>query len=231
MTVRDPVTHHNAAPSRPADRSGGRLTHVLRLTCAGLLGLSAALVVSCGSSGKGLIPTDNAGPLQSDFETVAEDAKNGDGDCTATAEAIRKTEQDFGALPASVDAGLRDTLEKGIANLRSRALSLCAQPLAQTTTTSASAPGAATHTQTTTTTATTPIVTQTTSTQTTSTSTVPTPPVPGGGTPAPTTPAPEVTPGAGGGTQGGTGVGESAGGAGAGAGPSGAPGASQEAGK
>jgi hypothetical protein len=235
VTVRDPATHHSAAPGRLDSRSRSRLTHVLRLSSAGLLGLAAALLVSCGSSGKGLIPTGDAGPLQSDFETVARDAENGDGNCTATAAAIRKTEQDFGALPASVDAGLRDTLEKGIASLRSHALSLCAQPLAQTTTTSASAPRA-THAQTTTTnTATTPTVTQTTSTQTTSTSTIPTTPVPGGGTPAPTTPAPEATPSAGE-AQGGTGAGEGAGngigqGNGHGNGQGDDQGASQEGGK
>lgn len=174
-----------------------RLTGVLRLACAGLLGVAAALLVACGSSGKGLIPTGDAGPLQSDFEAVAQAAENGDGSCTATAEAIRKTEQDFGALPASVDAGLRGTLEKGIANLRSRALSLCAQPLAQTTTTSASPPRT-TSTQTTTTT---PTVTETAPAVTTPT--VPeTAPTPGGGTPAPGVgePAPETGNGVGGGT-------------------------------
>jgi hypothetical protein len=231
MTVRHPTPSLPGAPRRSMGPGRKRLTALLRLACAGLLGVAAALLVSCGSSGKGLIPTGDAGPLQSDFEAVAQAAETGDGNCTATAEAIRKTEQDFAALPASVDAGLRDTLEKGIANLRSRALSLCAQPLAQTTTTSASPPRA-THTQTTTATTTTPTVTQTTGTVTTPTSTVPTTPVPGGGTPAPTTPAPEVTPGAGGGAQGGTGAGESAGGAnGGGAGSPGSPGASQEAGK
>jgi hypothetical protein len=186
-----------------------RLAALLRLACAGLLGLAAAVLISCGSSGKGLIPTGDAGPLQSDFEAVAQAAENGDGSCTATAEAIRKTEQDFAALPLSVDAGLRSTLERGISNLRSRALSLCAQPLAQTTTTSAS-PSRTTSTPT----VTTPTVTQTTSTQTTPTITTPATPTtssPGGGTPAPT---PEVSPGAGE-AQGGTGAGE---GAGAGAG-------------
>jgi hypothetical protein len=205
MTVSDPTPSMPGAPRRPTCPRRGRFTVLLRLACAGLLGLAAALLVSCGSSGKGLIPTGNAGPLQSDFEAVAQAAENGDGSCTATAEAIRKTEQDFASLPLSVDAGLRSTLERGISNLRSRALSLCAQPLAQTTTTSASPPRT-----TTTSTTTTPAVTQTTSTQTTSTTTTPTTPTtssPGGGTPAPT---PEVSPGVGG-PQGGTGAGESAG--------------------
>jgi hypothetical protein len=233
MNVSDPT------PSVPVDLRPTigprrrRLTALLRLACAGLLGLAAALIVSCGSSGKGLIPTGDAGPLQSDFEAVAQAAENGDGSCTATAKAIRKTEQDFSALPTSLDAGLRSTLERGISNLRSRALSLCAQPLAQTTTTSASPPRTTTSTPT----VITPTVTQTTSTQTTPTITTPTAPTtsgPGGGTPAPT---PEVAPSAGG-PQGGTGAGEGPGagdgagnGIGQGNGQGNGQGASQEGGK
>jgi hypothetical protein len=235
MTERDPTPSVPGAPRlRRLGARRKRLTVLLRPSCAGLLGLAAALLVSCGSSGKGLIPTGDAGPLQSDFETVAQAAENGDGSCTATAEAIRKTEQDFGALPPSVDAGLRSTLERGISNLRSRALSLCAQPLAQTTTTSASPPRTTTSTQT----ATTPTVTtQTTTTQTTPATTTPTTSSPCGGTPAPT-----PTPGTGGGAGAGevspgeSGAGAAAGESGvggvgsAGAG-AGSPGVGQEAGK
>ncbi len=206
MTVRNPTPSVAGATHRPVPPRRRRLTALLRLACAGLLGLAAALLVSCGSSGKGLIPTGDAGPLQSDFEGVAQAAQNGDGSCTATAEAIRKTEHDFAALPLSVDAGLRSTLERGISNLRSRALSLCAQPLAQTTTTSASPPRAPAHTQTTTTT---PTVAETTPTVTTPTVTE-TPPSPGGGTPAPG--VEEQAPSAGNSVGGGTGAGESGGG-------------------
>jgi hypothetical protein len=143
------------------------------------LGVCAALLVSCSSSAKGLIPTGDAGPLQNDFEAVARAAENGDGDCTATESALLKTDQDFARLPSSVNSGLRDTLRRGIENLRGRSLALCAQPLPQATTqttpkTTTSAP--------TTTPATTE--TQTTSTPTPSTPT-PAPSGPGGGTPAP----------------------------------------------
>jgi hypothetical protein len=193
MTVRNSTPSVSPTPSDSVGPRRGRLTACLRLACAGLLGLAAALLVSCGSSGKGLIPTGDAGPLQSDFEAVAQAAQNGDGSCTATAEAIRKTEQDFAALPSSVDAGLRSTLQQGISNLRSRALSLCAQPLAQTTTTSASPPRTTNSTPT----VTTPIVTETTPTVTTPTVTEPAP-TPGGGTPAPG--VEEPAPGVGGGT-------------------------------
>jgi hypothetical protein len=180
------------------------------LVVACLLGVAAAVLVSCGSSGKGLIPLANAGPLQSDFEAVAQAAQTGDGDCTATMAAINKTEQDFAALPATTDPGLRRTLSSGISNLRERALALCTQPLAQTTT---SAPRTTTSTKTETQTP--APTTQTTSTQPTPTTpTTPTTPSNnGGGTVAPGSESP---PGVGPG--GGTGAGEAgeAGGAGGG---------------
>ncbi len=155
----------------------------LRVLAAGLLGVCAALLVSCSSSGKGLIPTSDAGPLQSDFEAVAQAAESGDGNCSATESALLKTEQDFTRLPSSVDAGLRETLHRGIENLRTRSLALCAQPLPQAT-------GTQTSAKTTTSTQTTPPTnteTQTTSTQTTTKTTpsTPSPSGPGGGTPAP----------------------------------------------
>jgi hypothetical protein len=162
----------------------------LRLLVAGLLGICAAVLVSCGSSTSGLIPADSAGPLQSDFEAVAKAAQAGNGDCTATTEAINKTEQDFAALPATINAGLHDRLSQGIANLRTRALELCTQPLAQTTTTSPPRTTTTTTTPTktqTTTPATTPTTTPTVpaTTPTTPTTPTPTPPNNGGGTAAP----------------------------------------------
>jgi hypothetical protein len=171
--------------SSPTDRRSsrarrGRVTRavVLRVSLAAALGVLAALLVACSGSGKGLIPTGDAGPLQSDFEAVAQAAENGDGDCASTESALLKTDQDFAALPASIDAGLHNTLRQGIENLRTRALALCAQPLPQATETTPT-------TTSTTTTTTTPTETQTTSTQTTPTTTTPSPSGPGGGTPAP----------------------------------------------
>jgi cell division septation protein DedD len=186
-----------------------------RLFVATVLGVGAALLVSCGSTGKGLIPTGNAGPLQSDFEAIARDAQNGNGRCTATEAAIVKTEQDFGALPPTVDAGLRSRLREGITNLRTHALEVCAQPLPQATVTT-TAPRTSTTTQTTPTTST---PTQTTPTQTTSTTSTPTTTGPGG-TPAPGS---EGAPGAGnepGGARAGEGIG-GGGGGGSGAGQEG----------
>jgi hypothetical protein len=177
------------------------LRHSPRILLAGLLGLAVALLVSCGGSSDKLIPVAAAGPLQSDFETIAQDAETGNGSCAVTERAILKTEQDFDALPATLDTGLHETLRQGIENLRARALVLCVQPLAQTTPTS-------TAPKTTTSTATSTPATTTTTTTTTppSPSTTPASTTPGGGTPAPgsgesPTGAPSV-PG------GGTGVGE-----------------------
>jgi hypothetical protein len=171
---------------------------------AAMLGIAAALLVACGSSNGKLIPVADSGPLQGDFETVAQAAESGNGNCSATETALAKTEQDFNGLPGSVDSGLLDTLRQGIENLRKRALALCAQPLAQNTATSTT-PKPSTTTGTST--ATTPATTPTATTPTTPIPTTPTPTTPatpGGGTPA----GPgEATPGIGS-EQGGTGAGE-----------------------
>jgi hypothetical protein len=115
------------------------MRNFVRLIPAGLLGVGAALLVSCGSSGKGLIPLAYAGPLQSDFQAVLQAAQEGDGSCTVTNAKLAKTEHDLHTLPASVDGGLRGRLAEGIANLAVRARAMCAQPLTPTTTTSTTA--------------------------------------------------------------------------------------------
>jgi hypothetical protein len=158
-----------------------------RVALAALLGLAAALLVGCSGSSAKLIPVAQAGPLQNDFETVAQAAEAGNGSCSATEAAITKTEQNFTALPSSVDAGLRNTLRNGIENLRAHALALCAQPLVQATDTTTTAKTAPTIVIA-------PSETQTTTTPTTPTSTAPSAPTttpttptntPEGGTPAP----------------------------------------------
>jgi len=190
----------------------GRRTASLRALAAALAGVAAALLVSCGSSGKGLIPASAAGPLKSDFEAVQQAAESANGNCTATEAALRKTDEDFGALPNSVDAALRSNLRQGIANLRVRAHEMCVQPTAPATTT---APTTTSTPPPTTTTDTTPT---TSSTQTTPPASTPTTPGPGGGTPAPGGEEPEAGEGKGkGNSHGGTGAGEGgAGGVGAG---------------
>lgn len=197
----------------PDDRTRGVRT--LRLALAGMLGVAAAVLVACGSSSGKLIPVADSGPLQGDFETVAQDAETGNGNCSTTETALAKTEQDFNALPASVDSGLRNTLRQGIDNLRARALALCAEPLAQTTSTSTTSKtntSTSTSTPTVTSSATTPTTTPSVTTPTsTAPSTNPTTTSPGGGTPAGETPPGTAEQG---GTGAGEGPGEGVGGAG-----------------
>lgn len=162
-------------------------TLLIRALPAALLGIAAALLVSCGSSGTGLIPSANAGPLRSDFEAVAQAAATGNGSCEATESALGKTEQDFLGLPANLDRGLHKRLQEGIANLRKQALSVCVQPAATATST------VGTQTSTIPTTATTTTSTETTPTATTSTTTTP--------TSTPTTPTATTPPGQSGGTE------------------------------
>ena len=176
-------------------------SRLLRGALAGALGVAAALLIACSGSSAGLIPTGNAGPLQSDFETVARAAESGD--CSVTETALLKTEQDFAALPSTIDTGLRQRLQEGIKNLSVRALELCKQPLPEATVTSTT-PKTTTSTATTTST---PTETQSTATETTPTTTTPTTSGPGGGTPAPGSESP---PAAGGNSGGGVGVGEAA---------------------
>jgi hypothetical protein len=194
MTMQEPSRSDISTRRSPA-------ALLLRFAVAGLLGAAAALLLACGSSGGGLIPAGNAGPLQSDFEAVAQAAQSGNGSCAATEAALIKTEQDFRGLPAGVDGGLRNTLRQGIANLRARALVACTQPLPQSTVTNSTTKS----TPTTPTTSTTPTTTQTTPTVTTPTTSTPTTTGPGGGTAAPNggsgEPAPGDQRGKGGGTE------------------------------
>jgi hypothetical protein len=161
--------------ARPASR-GRAWSSFSRALAAAALGAAATLPISCAGSGGGLIPAGNAGPLQRDFAAVADAAHKGNGSCSATETAIAQTEQDYRALPAAVDQGLRGRLREGVEKLREDALQLCLQPLTQTTTTSTSVPRTAT---------TTPTVTETTPTQTSPTTSTSTTPPSGGGTPAP----------------------------------------------
>jgi hypothetical protein len=150
----------------------------VRALLAGTLGVLAALLVSCSGSGRGLIPSGNAGPLKSDFEAIARAAQSASGGCGETEAALAHAEQDLAALPASVDRGLRVRLHEGLSHLRAQALTACQQTTQTTTTTP-------TTTTTSTPTTTTTPSTETTTTQTTPPTTTTTPPTPGGGTPAP----------------------------------------------
>lgn len=160
----------------------GRLA---KLALAALLGAAAAVLVACGSSGSGLIPAAQAGPLQSDIEAVEKAAEEGNGNCSATEAALLRTDQHFANLPASLDSTLRGKLKLGIENLHKVAMEACLQALPLTNTVT---------TPKTTTTPTTP----TTTTPTTTTPTTTTTPPPSGG--AESEEQPEREHGTGGGT-------------------------------
>jgi hypothetical protein len=168
-----------AVQARRGPDGAHRPTVLLRLLAGASLGAATALLVSCSGSGKGLIPSAQAGPLKNDFALVEEAARAGHGSCAATEAALQKTESDFAALPATVDPGLRQRLRDGITKLHEDALELCAQALTQSTTASTT-PRTTTTTQSTATTQTTPPTTTTPSTPNTTTA----PPNPSGGTPA-----------------------------------------------
>jgi hypothetical protein len=168
-----------------------KMQTLIRLVVAALLGVAAAVLVSCGSTGTGLIPSASAGPLQKDFEAVARAAAAGNGSCAATESALGETERDFLALPASIDGGLHARLKLGIENLHKQALAMCIQltPGSSSTvgTQTSTTPTTPTTTTTTTTnTETTPTTTTgaTTTPTTTQTPTSTTPPSQSGGTEA-----------------------------------------------
>lgn len=135
-----------------------------------MLASCSLLLAACGSSGTGLIPEGNAIPLRSDFQAVAEAAREGGGECSATETAIRRMEHDFRTLPATVDRGLHSKLEEGVQNLRSRALVTCERQTSSTSssTTSSSTTETSTTTTSTTTTSSTPTTTSTTTSTTSS---------------------------------------------------------------
>jgi hypothetical protein len=198
-----------------------KMQTLIRLVVAALLGVAAAVLVSCGSSGTGLIPSASAGPLQKDFEAVAKAAAAGNGSCTATESALGETERDFLALPASIDSGLHARLKLGIENLHKQALAMCIQ-LTPGSTSTVGTQTSTTPTTPTTTTTTNTETTPTTTTSTTTTTQTPTsttPPSQSGGTEA-LEGHPEESPGKGKGKGDGEseGNGASAGGASAGGG-------------
>jgi cytoskeletal protein RodZ len=179
----------------------------VKLALAGVIGAAVPVLVACGSGGANLIPVANAGPLQGDFNAIADAVARGN--CAATASALAKAQTDVTNLPATVDPRLRLRIQQGLADLQNTAPRECQ---ANATSTQTTAP---TNTQTTTTTQTTP----TTTTPTTTTAPTTTTPPPTNTTPTTTGTGP--LPDNGGGTPGplGGGGGAGAGGAGAGGNP------------
>jgi hypothetical protein len=194
-------TGRKNAPSRARVRyiAYVRPTSALRPALAAALAMIA--LAGCGAA-TGLIPPENAGHLEHDFEEVARAASAGE--CSAASEMLERTESDFQALPASVAHSLRGRLRSGIAKLREDALAQCAAHAQRTT----SLTTTSSRTSTTTTTSSAETLTQTSSQTSTSesTSATTTGEPTNGGTPVPEenheTPAPGAGAGAGAGEQG-----------------------------
>jgi hypothetical protein len=157
---------------------------ILRLLLAGTLGLATAFVIACGSSGRGLISSADAGPLKTDFDNVASAVSAGD--CGATRTALDQARSDLNNLPPTVDPRVRDKLARGLANLDRNARGQCRQNRTQPTST-VTAPTSTQTTPSTQTTAPPPTSTQAPppSTAPTTTQTTTTGGSGDGGTPAP----------------------------------------------
>lgn len=102
----------------------------------GAIAVVAALLAGCGGSGKGLIPTANAGLLQQDFANVEQFVASGD--CVHALGWIHQANIHLAALPSSVNAGLKAQLQAGIADLAVSAARECAQNATASTSTTTS---------------------------------------------------------------------------------------------
>lgn len=159
---------------------------LLRPLLAGLLGLSAALLVACGDSG-GLIPARQASRLDADLGAI-EQACN-QGRPNPAQRAVLQAQTDAGNLSTRVDPRLRKRIVDGI-NYLSRAVPAdCTATTDTTTTPTTTTPTTTTTTPTTTTpTTTTPPASNPATTPPPATEPTPTTPPAGGGAPAPGTP-------------------------------------------
>jgi hypothetical protein len=140
---------------------------------AAVLGVSAAMLVACGSSASDrnkLIPPRSADRLKTALSDVRSAVDSGN--CTSAERAIARARGVLVNLPSAVDARLVTRLRQGIDNLQKIAPTECTQHQTTSTqaTTSTTTPTATTPTTATTDTTTTP-TTPSTSTSTTTTTT------------------------------------------------------------
>jgi len=93
--------------------------HLLALA----LGVGAALLVACGGTTKGGIPSASAGDLKSQIEDVQQ-AVDG-GRCDEVSGQLRQVDQGIDELPATVDERLTQALRDAADKLRASAISEC----------------------------------------------------------------------------------------------------------
>jgi hypothetical protein len=84
---------------------------------------SALALAACGSSGGGLIPTEEAGSLNSDLTNIQ--AGVSAGDCAVTNAAIETATIDFESLPSSINQRLASQLQQGFRTLVTSAEQAC----------------------------------------------------------------------------------------------------------
>lgn len=157
--------------------SDSRLAAMRRVRPTALAMIAVVLVTvlsSCGGSSEKLIPPQNAALLTAALNQVQDQANAGN--CDTAAAATDQVQRQIEALPATVDARLKEALVRGTDTLRQLTENPDACQAPRTT-----------PTQTTETTQTTQTQTETTPTETTPTETTPTEPgnggTPSGGTP------------------------------------------------
>ncbi len=185
--------HQGGAPAKLARGAPGvrsvNMRTLIRLAVVALLGVATALLVSCGSSGTGLIPSANAGPLQNDFEAVAQGSRIGERQLLSDRIGARQDRAGLPRAPSNRRQGLARTACRRASNTcANRRWNVRAagghvnfdeqQSDEQTPTTSGTTSTETTTTSTPSTTTTTPPSTQTTPTTST-------PQNPGGGVEAP----------------------------------------------
>jgi cell division septation protein DedD len=156
-----------------------RMRRALPFLLALVLGVAAAALVACGSSGSSrrqFIPDRSAQRMSDALDDVRSAVD--DGDCTTAAEALARARGVLVNLPSSVSDRLVAQLREGLDNLRVVAPRECAENRAksqtQTTTETTTPEATTTETTPTTTTSTTPTTTTSTTATTTTTTTPPT---------------------------------------------------------
>jgi hypothetical protein len=156
-----------------------RMRRALPFLLALVLGVAAAVLVACGSSGSSrrqFIPDRSAQRMSDALDDVRSAVD--DGDCTKAEQALARARGVLVNLPSAVSDRLVARLRQGFDNLEGVAPRECARNRAQSqtqTTTETTTPEATTTTTTATTPTTTTTTTPTTTTSTTPTSTTTTP--------------------------------------------------------
>ena len=95
-------------------RAGGLLAATLLATIA---------LAACGGSSAGLIPAGDANALDADLSALQDGLAAHS--CTSVDSALTRVYDDLNRLPASLDAKLRDSLERGYGDLDAHARTQC----------------------------------------------------------------------------------------------------------